>query len=107
MGQQQNLILKASNATIDPEPAPTQPQPASVCPTPRREDFFCEFCNDEFRSETSLKIHRLSCSNKKNQTETSKPSETEVNKPATINDVVASEAEENVQKEQETSAMVP
>ena len=55
-----------------------------------------------------MKIHRLSCSNKKNQkTETSKPSETEVNKHATVNHDVASEAEENVQKEQKTSAMVP
>merc|ERR1712050_198356 len=32
---------------------------------PKRQDFVCQFCSDEFRSETSLKMHKLICVTKK------------------------------------------
>ena len=47
----------------------------------RKQDFACQFCNDEFRSETSLKMHKLICSVKKKTETISKLQTSETDQP--------------------------
>ena len=82
---------------------------APVIPTIRRkQDFACQFCNDEFRSETSLKMHKLICSVKKKTENISKlqTSETDQpkNKPVTQHSVTSEE--KTVQKQQQKLAPI-
>ena len=61
----------------------------------------CQFCSDEFRSETSLKMHKLICVNKK-KTE-KELSETEQSNKKLVK-VSASSLEKTVQKEKTSTA---
>ena len=68
----------------------------------RKQDFACQFCNDEFRSETSLKMHKLICSVKKKTETISKLQTSETDQPknklVTVHSVTSEEKNVHKQK---------
>ena len=68
----------------------------------RKQDFACQFCNDEFRSETSLKMHKLICSVKKKTETISKLQTSETDQPknklVTVHNVTSEEKNVHKQK---------